>query len=111
MKLRAWQVPSYKFSLAQLVSSSVALLTELVFIIIPFNQTVPAVSSIVTSEDSEEILESRTLSPEPRIPPPEPTRTYNLQRTSPHGKPEFQHYQNERNVIFERGGGLVVIKI
>ena len=50
------------------------------------NQTVPAVSSIVTSEDSEEVLESRTLSPEPRIPPPEPTRTYNLQRTSPNGK-------------------------
>merc|ERR1719474_1087665 len=48
------------------------------------HQPIPAVSSIVTSDDSEEILESRTLSPEPRIPPPEPTRTYNLQRTSPH---------------------------
>jgi hypothetical protein len=44
-----------------------------------------AVSLIVTSGDSLDLLESRTLAPEPRIPPPEPTKTYNLQRTSHHG--------------------------
>jgi len=45
---------------------------------------VPPVSLIVTSQDSSDYLESRTLGPEPRIPPPEPTKTYNLRRTSPH---------------------------
>jgi len=45
---------------------------------------VPPASFIVTSGDSADFMESRTLAPEPRIPPPRPTKTYNLQRTSPH---------------------------
>ena len=46
---------------------------------------ISAASFIVTSGDSADFMESRTLAPEPRIPPPRPTKTYNLQRTSPHG--------------------------